>query len=202
MSLFINNWKIYLFKVLTIYDKKTLSKLNFSILLFLFFTLINLFCYWLAMITAFPDLVFGPSFNFYFKVQFPVGILGSMFDTMSFFITLKIIRNALRSKKLITFLSHLSIDIIIAALATMWVLFVFSFSGWLISLTETQVEVLSSRNELYKERVINALEKPNDNLRNIYFGVIMGISAMIPTIFHLFSGLRAFIKGLKKYKQI
>ena len=77
-------------------------------------------CYWLAMITAFPDLAFGPSFKFYFKVQFPVGILGALFDSLSFFITLKIIRKALRSNKLA----------------------VFSFSGWIISLTETNVEIL------------------------------------------------------------
>jgi len=40
---------------------------------------------------------------------------------------------------------------------------------------------------------VNALANPTDNLRNIYFGLIMGISAMLPTCIHVLLFLRAFI---------
>ena len=103
--------------------------------LFLFFVVINLFCYWWATATAFPESILN-SFVYYFKVQFPVGILGAIFESLSFFVTVYIIRRALQAMSTLRFVSHLSIDIAIAVLATFWVLFVFSFSSWLVRLTE------------------------------------------------------------------
>ena len=62
--------------------------------LFLFFVVLNLSCYWLALLTAFPHLVFGNSLTHYAKIQFPVGLLGALFDRLSFFVTVRLIRRA------------------------------------------------------------------------------------------------------------
>ena len=95
------------------------------------------------MFTAFPELTHGRAGVYYFKMQFPVGFLGAIFDSLSFFVTIYIIHNALRTEKGIQYISHLSLDLIIAILATFWVLFVFSFSGWLIDLTNDAPQILT-----------------------------------------------------------
>ncbi|MEE8190419.1 MAG: hypothetical protein V3T79_02355, partial [Candidatus Scalindua sediminis] len=90
---------------------------------------------------------------------------------------------------------------VIALVATCWVLFVFSFSGWIIGLFEANPELLSVRNEAYEQRLVGAVANPSDNVRNIYFGIIMGISASLPTFVHISmfvrSGFRV-LTGLKK----
>ena len=48
-----------------------------------FFISINILFYWIAMIAAFPELLFGNSSLEYFLLQFPVGILGGFFDSLS-----------------------------------------------------------------------------------------------------------------------
>jgi hypothetical protein len=45
---------------------------------------------------------------------------------------------------------------------------------------------LSARNERYQGMLSAAIAQPTDNLHNIYFGLIMGVSASIPTCVHLF----------------
>jgi mono/diheme cytochrome c family protein len=143
------------------------------------------------MLTAFPYLTHGIAGTHYFKVQFPVGFLGALFDSLSFFVTIVIIRHAIRSQNSFVYVAHLSIDLVIAILATFWVLFVFSFSGWLVNIVETnlphmaEMGVLTSRNERYQRMLVEAIAKPTDNFHNIYFGLIMGISAIIPTGVHL-----------------
>ena len=137
---------------------------------------------------------FGDETWFYFKVQVPVGLLGALFDSLSFFVTVYIIRRALQSNSTANFVGHLSLDLVIAVLATFWVVFVFSVSGWLVSFTEPVKEVLSERNAVYRERVMNAVKQPTHNLRNIYFGLVMGISAMIPTCIHITMALRSLFK--------
>ena len=144
------------------------------------------------MFTAFPELTHGSAGTHYFKVQFPVSFLGALFDSLSFFITIIIIRHAIRSQNSFVYVAHLSIDLAIAILTTLWVLFVFSFSGWLINIIETNLPVLdgmgalSARNERYQGMLSAAIAQPTDNLHNIYFGLIMGVSASIPTCVHLF----------------
>ena len=144
------------------------------------------------MFTAFPELTHGSAGTHYFKVQFPVSFLGALFDRLSFFITIIIIRHAIRSQNSFVYVAHLSIDLAIAILTTFWVLFVFSFSGWLINIIETNLSVLdgmgalSARNERYQGMLSAAIAQPTDNLHNIYFGLIMGVSASIPTCVHLF----------------
>ena len=130
-------WRTDLNQLMSYYEQKKININNLLLYLFLFFIFLNISCYWFAMVTAFPELVFGTTFNYYFKVQFPVGILGALFDSLSFFVTIYIIRRALKTKENFEFITHLSIDFIIAILATFWILFVFIISGWIVGFFET-----------------------------------------------------------------
>jgi len=113
-------------------------------------------------------------------------------------VTIFIIRRALKTRTALEYIAHLSFDLIIAILATFWVLFVFSFSGWLISLVESKPEILSKRNEHYEHLLIDAIMYPTDNIRNIYFGIIMGISASLPTCTHVVMFIYAIFKNKRK----
>ena len=44
---------------------------------------------------------------------------------------------------------------------------------------------LSQRTEGYTGMVQDAIRHPFQNLQNIYFGLLMGLSAIIPTTIHL-----------------
>jgi len=99
-------WKNSLRILLDYYEAKRGSFYIFYPTLFLFFVLINITCYWWAMFTAFPELTRGIDGNHYFKVQFPVGLLGALFDSLSFFVTLYIIRRALTAEKDLEYVSH------------------------------------------------------------------------------------------------
>ena len=81
----------------------------------------------------------------------------------------------------------------IALLATLWVLFVFSFSSWLIRHFDVAADIqeLAARQSVYQDRVVAALQEPTRNLRNIYFGLVMGTSAMIPSCVHLTLAMRS-----------
>lgn len=191
MSNIIEIWRESLKRLLHFYETKRGPLMIFYPLLFLFFILINLACYWWAMYTAFPELTVGGAGQYYAKVQYPVGVLGALFDSLSFFVTIFIIRRAINSTKASEYIGHLSIDLIIAILATFWVLFVFTFSGWFINYVQATPQSLSGRTDRYQQMATDALANPTGNLRNIYFGLIMGISAMIPTCTHIFMFLRA-----------
>ena len=152
------------------------------------------------MIAAFPELIFNSSSLEYFLLQFPVGILGGFFDSLSLIITLYIIKRAITSYSSFMYLAHLSIDFLIACIATMWVLFVFIFSGWLISFLILNPENLLLRKDIYEERVISAINNPTgkSEFKNISFGIIMGLSAMLPTLLHLylfFKSIKTFLKN-------
>jgi hypothetical protein len=164
------------------------------------------------MVTAFHDLVFGKTFGYYFKVQFPVGILGALFDSLSFYITIFIIQRALETENNNIYIAHLSIDLLIAILATFWVIFVFVVSGWIISFIETlnqPIEIIEyydhetniyQRAEGYTDKVNDAIQNPTKNVRNIYFGIIMGLSAIIPTLIHLSMFCKSIITQLRIVK--
>ncbi len=199
MDSVITIWKDSLNRLIVFYEAKRGSIFVFYPLLFLLFVLINIGCYWWAMFTAFPELTHGCAGIHYFKIQFPVGFLGALFDSLSFFVTIFIIRHALRTEKGIQYVAHLSLDLVIAILATFWVLFVFSFSGWLINLMDAKplidakLEVLAERNAEYQELLVDAIARPTNNLRNIYFGLVMGVSAMIPTCVHIYMFFRSCV---------
>ena len=208
----IASWRLDLIIILNYIESKILVVNNFKLKLFLSFIVVNIFFYWFAMLTAFPELVFGQTFSYYFKVQFPVGVLGSVFDSSSFFVTIYIIKRAIKVNKSLTYIAHLSIDVVIAILATFWVLFVFVVSGWIINqidlitlngIKENSIAhtyELDDRTVGYNNLVKSAIKNPLKNLSNIYFGLIMGLSAMIPTLIHLSMFLKAFKKVLSKRK--
>lgn len=192
-------WKSSLARLLAFYETRRGRLRAFYPKLFLFFIALNIGCYWWALITAFPEYLYGHQGWHYFKVQFPVGFLGAVFDSLSFFVTVAIIRRALRTRSSAEYLAHLSLDLVIAVLATFWVLFVFIISGWLIhALTPTPPvfgeENIATRQVRYMDMLINALLNPFDNLRNIYFGLIMGVSASLPTCLHIGMFIRSGIQ--------
>jgi hypothetical protein len=89
----------------------------------------------------------------------------------------------------------------IAFIATLWVLFVFTFGGWLISLWEQVPEQISERSVKYTNRAVQAIQDPTgrENAKNIYFGIIMGLSAALPTCFHFFLFFSAICSKTKKH---
>ena len=200
----ISYWRKDLNRALLFYESKRSHGDSFFLYLFIFFVSLNIVCYWFAMVTAFPSLVFGKTFGYYFKVQFPVGILGALFDSVSFSLTIFIVRRALLTVSTRIYIAHLSIDLVIAVLATFWVILVFIISGWAVSLLETlgQSEELiqtydhetniNKRTSKYVTTVNDALKSPSKNIQNIYFGLIMGISAMLPTMIHFIMFLKSF----------
>jgi len=196
MSEVIATWRDSLHQVLDLYERKRGSLLVFFPLLFLFFILLNVSCYWWAIYTAFPYYMQTHEASHYIKLQVPVGVLGALFDSLSFFITLWIIRRALASVRTSEYVLHLSLDLVIGVLATLWVLFVFSFGGWLISLWENIPEELVERGNKYTNRAVQALQDPTgrENAKNIYFGLIMGVSAALPTCLHLCLFLGALLR--------
>jgi hypothetical protein len=190
MDTVIDTWKGSLGRLLEYYEARRGRRAVFFPSLFGFFIIINVLCYWLAMVAVFPGLI-----NWhYFKVQFPVGVLGAVFDSLSFFVTIVIVRRALRTRSTHEYIAHLSCDLVLAVLATFWVVYVFSISGWLINLLESRPQVLVVRNARYEQMLVNAVQNPVSNLRNIAFGLIMGISAMIPTCLHLYMFGRAVFR--------
>jgi hypothetical protein len=106
---------------------------------------------------------------------------------------------ALRSESDHRFLAYLSVDLVIAVLAGLWVLFAFAVSGWLVSLILSVPETLAARGHLYQDRIASLMSEPlgRDNLRNLYFGVVMGASALFPTLFHLFLVCRSWLRSLR-----
>lgn len=197
-------WKQYLSQLLMFYKQHRGSWQSFFPKLFLFFVIINISCYWWGMLTVHPHHAFGSERTHYFLVQIPVGILGALFDSLSFFVTIYIARRALKTSSTISYLGHLSIDLVIAILATGWVLWVFSVSGWLVSLVQQQPESLIQRSYVYEQRFVDALQNPTktDNLKNIYFGAIMGISAMLPSFTHLSLYIYSVIRYFRKKRSI
>ena len=185
---------------------------NFYFLkIFIFFIFLNDIAYWFAIATAYPEIFTSEKeLLYYTKIQIPVAFLGALFDSLSLYLTLWVIRRALLSLSNLSYIFHLSIDVLIAIAATFWVLFVFSISGWIVkstffkttvtsqSLTATS-QSLEERNQLYTDRAVAAVKNPTgeEEMKNIYFGLVMGLSAIIPTCVHiacaLFS-LRFYVK--------
>ena len=200
MAEVISIWRDSLHTILDLYERKRGRLLLFLPCLFLFFILLNITCYWWAIYTAFPFYMQTHEASHYVKLQVPVGFFGALFDSLSFFVTIWIIKRALAAQKTSEYVIHLSLDLFIAILATLWVLLVFTFSGWLISLWENAPEQLADRGVKYTSRAVQAIKDPagRENIKNIYFGLIMGVSAALPTCFHFFLFFSSLIKKLRK----
>ena len=198
MKEIISIWRESLHTILDLYERKRGSIWLFFPFLFVFFILINVACYWWAIYTAFPYYMQTNEASHYVKLQIPVGFFGALFDSLSFFVTIWIIRRALATKKTSEYIFHLSLDLIIAFLATLWVLLVFTFGGWMISIWENSPEQLSERGVKYTNRAVQAIKDPTglENAKNIYFGLIMGVSAALQLLIS-FSSSPRFFKSLK-----
>jgi len=192
-----HQWRTSLLHFLSWFENLRKTTRLFYVKTFAVFVLLNLSCYWLALLTAYPGHVFGAKALEYVLMGFPVGVLGAVFDCASLLVTLWIVRRALNSQNNSSYVLYLSIDLLIALVASLWVLFVFTASGWFVSLILANPETMGSRVWLYEQRVESALFNPFDpnNLRNIFFGVVMGASALLPTLLHAFLACQAFVKS-------
>lgn len=196
-------WRKSLGRLLSFYDRKRGRLVSFFPKLFVFFMLVNMLCFWAALLTAYPEEVAGPERMEYLLMQFPVGFLGAVFDSLSFFITVWIARRALKTTSLPSYIAHLSIDVLIAIAATGWVLMVFSVSGWLVGTLLQSSDAATSiaqSSAKYESRATAAVRDPlgRENLKNIYFGVMMGFSAMVPTLTHLYLSAQSVFLYVRK----
>lgn len=196
-SVYFDMWREDLGQILKKFQAWRLNTKFYFLKVFIFFVFINDIAYWFAIATAYPEIFSGNELEHYIKVQIPVSLLGALFDSLSLYITLFVVRRALLSRSNISYISHLSIDVLIAIAATFWVLFVFSISGWIVSfIPNVSKEVIKSeslveRKEVYADRAVAAINNPTgeEEMKNIYFGIVMGFSAIIPTLVHLFCSI-------------
>jgi hypothetical protein len=190
-------WRKSLLHLYTWFESLRCRTRYFYIKAFAVFVVLNLTCFWWAFLTAYPNLLFSDKAEEYVLIGFPVAIFGAVFDSLSLLVTLYIVRRAIASNSNLNFFGYLSIDLLIAVLATFWVLFVFIVSGWLVDLVLTQSETLTDRRHLYQGRLISVIQDPfgHESIRNIYFGIIMGASALIPTLLHIFLACRSMLRS-------
>ncbi len=189
------NWRQSLVHLLAWFEALRARTPHFNKKLFALFIGLNLACFWWALLTAYPEKLLTYEAREITLMSVPVSVLGGLFDFLSLFVTLHIARRALEATSNRVFISYLCIDLVIAIAATAWVLFVFTISGWLVNLVLSLPETLGQRESLYKQPFWSALLNPfhAESIRNIYFGIIMGASAMLPTMIHLYHALRAVV---------
>ena len=220
---YFETWREDLSLISEKYKSWRLNTKFYFLKIFIFFIFLNDISYWFAIAITYPEILTSEAeLLYYTKVQIPVALLGALFDSLSLYITLLVIRRALLSISNLSYISHLSIDLLIAIAATFWVLFVFSISGWIVkstfnktedktavssqSLEQVSSQSLEQRNQLYADRATSAFKNPTgrEEMKNIYFGLIMGLSAIIPTCAHiacaLFS-LRFYLKRKKYFSE-
>ena len=140
-----NRWQHELAFALDYYQAYRDRNRCFFCTLLIFFFLVNTFCYWLAIMVSFPELIAEQPVRM-IKIQQPVALLGGLFDSLSFFITVWLIQHAITMKTGFKFIGILSVDLIIAAIATAWVLLVVMFSSWLIGPPQNTESVLNQSN--------------------------------------------------------
>ena len=193
---YFDTWRGDLSLILERYEAWRLNTKFYFLKIFIFFIFLNDISYWFAIATAHSEIFTSEKeLLYYTKIQIPIAFLGALFDSLSLYITLLVIRRALLSLTNLSYVSHLSIDVLIAIAATFWVLFVFSISGWIVKsiFIETEdktivvAKTLEQRNQLYAGRAVAAVKNPTgkEEMKNIYFGLVMGLSAIIPTAIHL-----------------
>ena len=192
-------WREALEKVHAWFERQRAGQpLMFDVKAYGVFFAINLVCFWWALMTAYPHYIVSQAkLVEYSLMSVPVALMGAMFDIVSLRVTLWAVDRALKSKRQTTYLAFLSIDLLIAMLATLWVVFAFVVSGWLVASVLPIQETLSDRAALYQERAWVAFFNPfaAESLRTIYFGVVMGASALIPTIIHVALAVMAFSRS-------
>lgn len=200
MTVFFSIWRASLQHFLVWFQGLRERTAFFPLKAFLAFCAVNFAFFWWALLTTYPELLAGPKAREYVLMSFPVAVLGATFDCLSLLATLFIVQSALKSTSDKTFLAYLSVDLGVAILAGLWVLFAFIVSGWLVSLVLSVPETVAERSDLYGwrfERLVRHPFRP-DNLRNLYFGVMMGASALFPTLFHLFLVCRSLLRSARR----
>ncbi len=203
MSRVFIQWRESLLHLVAWFERRAIETPRFYSRLFAIFVGLNMACYWWALLTAYPEKMLTYEAREIALMSVPVSLFGGAFDFLSLFVTLMIARRAIASSNNATYVGYLSIDIVIAVAACAWVLFVFTISGWLVNLVLSLPETLGQREALYKGRFWAALMNPlhPDSLRNIYFGIVMGASAMLPTLIHLCHALRAVVRAARQTVQ-
>jgi len=254
-------WQQELFNILNFYQSYRSEHRLFFLRLLAFFFLVNALCYWLAVVASFPELL--DDLIRMLKIQVIVALLGGLFDSLSFFITIGLIRRASRARSGIKFIGILLVDLIIAAVATAWVLLVVLVATWIVGppdisalevsidenavvieelakvdeekistelspqeienlmeqieqaepiaaaveeqemveaeeaqLSEEEVENIKNievelRTSFYQDVLVSAVKNPLENFRYLLFGMIMGASTLLPTLFHIFMAWRS-----------
>ncbi|MDV7339287.1 hypothetical protein RYZ26_06760 [Terasakiella sp. A23] len=195
-------WRQSLRSFLDWFEKRQSQSGCFLVKLFVFFAGLNFACYWWALFTAYPQHLASHKAIEYQLMGFPVALMGSIFDSFSLFVTILMVRRALKTDRTGVYLAYLSVDLFIAILATFWVLFAFVASGWLVNIVLDNPETFNQRTALYEGRVWNAIFNPfaENNIKNVYFGVLMGASALLPTLLHIsMASAAAFKWGLGRF---
>lgn len=192
------HWRYSLLNFVTWFEVLRKTTRNFYLKAFSAFILLNFSCYWWAIFTAYPRLIFSVEAQEIIIMGFPVALFGGAFDSLSLLVTILIVKRALKSKNNSSYVLYLGIDLLIAIVASFWVLFVFIVSGWMVSYVLAIPETIGSRVWLYEERVASAISNPfnSGNLRNIYFGIIMGASASLATLLHIFLACQSFLRSV------
>lgn len=193
-------WKQHLQQFLNWYESAQQHSKFFVVKVFFLFFLLNFACFWIALSTAYPQYLTGVKAMEYKLMSIPVGIMGSLFDTLSLYITIWMIKRALNAKNIAVYFSYLSVDFFIAIVASFWVLFAFIASGWVVNLILENPETFNQRTALYESRVDKMMTNPlaPGNLKNMYFGFLMGASAFIPTLVHIWMAFISMISYLLK----
>jgi hypothetical protein len=192
------DWRASLARLLAGFDTLRARTGAFYKKLFAVFIGLNMACFWWALLTAYPEKMLSYEAREIALMSVPVSLFGGLFDFLSLFITLYIARRALATSSNRVFVAYLSIDLVIAIVAAAWVLFMFTVSGWLVNLALSLPETLGQRESLYQQRFWAALLNPlhPESVRNIYFGIVMGASATLPTMIHLYHAMRGMVRAV------
>ena len=245
-----NIWQRELVIILGVYQFFRNRNPLFFLYLLAFFFLVNSICYWLAIAASFPELINEQLLRM-FKIQLPVALMGGLFDSLSFFVTIWLIRYASKASSGTKLVGILSLDLLIAAVATAWVLLVVIVSSWLIGPPELSaieksrtnvmetpslqkekgtdkflvdnstkpsskqivksqpmkskniiVDELDAKTErntsFYQNVLVDALRNPLGKLSYFIFGIIMGISTLLPTALHILMAFRSLLLPRKQ----
>ena len=220
---FLESWRKSLQGFVDWYDRRNQKKPVFFLSLFLLFTLFNITCFWIATKLNTPELIADPvQFSHLKRVQFPVGILGAFFDCLSLIVTATLIRWALKKETVDQIVKILSLEAFVTVFASVpIVILVFSLSGWIAgnnegikfsSKSNTQQHAthnmdsketsaisknssgLSGRFEVYQSAFLNIIQKPGEYAHHIYFGLIVALSTLLPSLIHLFLLTKAYFR--------
>ncbi len=74
-----SHWRSSLLRFHDWFEGIRASTRNFRLKTFMFFVVLNLGCYWWALLTTYPQFLTGPKADEYVLMGFPVAVLGALF---------------------------------------------------------------------------------------------------------------------------